>query len=543
MVIAALRRRMIRLTSLFFGLICLSHSGASSDIRSVHLKAVWQNPNLEDSIRFHAHDEFYALNNQANPDTTLHFLAYHYLLAQEKGNVSEQVSALNKKANILRLQRHYELALKTYNQALNAAIPLNKPLLNADITGNIANVFVYKSDYTNASRYFYESLDVYERYHFEPGIVRSRTSIGNIFLIMRNYDLALEYYNTVLSIVSSKNKNDRTLGILYCNMGLAYYHLQNYHQARDFYLKGIANYEEHNNLFFAAEGSCDLARIYLKLNDYKNAGKQADISINLNSRLSNPEGLLEAKIVKAQIAYLTNPALSCKMAEPLLKEVQLYENKEIKKDLYFLMYQCYKQNGQGSKALFMHENYARVSDSINQEIYQYKILEEAIHRDHEVRINKMLAQNRQKEDAAKINQLRLLLIIGLASVLIVSISAWMFILFRRKSKAKLHDLLTEIDLLKKTTQNELLVHKHIPSLDRLKIEEAISRRLNETDWLVLNILFNDPVASNKTIADRANLSVDGIGSSLRRMYEFFEIGDSKYKKISLITMAIKHSSR
>jgi hypothetical protein len=345
-----------------------------------------------------------------------------------------------------------------------------------------------------------------------------------------------------LSIVSSKNNKDRTLGILYCNIGLAYYHLQNYQQARDFYLKGIANYEENKNLFFAAEGFCDLARIYLKLNNYKNAEKQAVISINLNSRLNNPEGLLEAKIVKAQIAYFNNPALSCKMAEPLLKEVHLYENKEIKKDLYYLLYQCYKQNGQGNKALFMHENYARVSDSINQQIYQYKILEEAIHRNHEVRINKMLAQNRQKEDAAKINQLRLLLFIGLASVLVVSISGWMFILFRRKSKAKLHDLLKEIDLLKKTTQNELLVQKHIPSLDRLKIEEAISRRLNETDWLVLNILFNDPVASNKTIADRANLSVDGIGSSLRRMYDFFEIGDSKYKKISLITMAIKHSS-
>jgi hypothetical protein len=34
------------------------------------------------------------------------------------------------------------------------------------------------------------------------------------------------------------------------------------------------------------------------------------------------------------------------------------------------------------------------------------------------------------------------------------------------------------------------------------------------------------------------MSIDGIGSSLRRMYEYFELKDTKYKKIALIIKAI-----
>jgi len=49
------------------------------------------------------------------------------------------------------------------------------------------------------------------------------------------------------------------------------------------------------------------------------------------------------------------------------------------------------------------------------------------------------------------------------------------------------------------------------------------------------------VIPNKKIAEKAHMSVDGIGSSLRRMYDYFDIKDTKYKKISLLSDAIKRS--
>ena len=46
---------------------------------------------------------------------------------------------------------------------------------------------------------------------------------------------------------------------------------------------------------------------------------------------------------------------------------------------------------------------------------------------------------------------------------------------------------------------------------------------------------------NKEIAEKAYLSIDGVGSSLRRMYEYFKIHETKYKKIALLHNAIKIS--
>ena len=78
-------------------------------------------------------------------------------------------------------------------------------------------------------------------------------------------------------------------------------------------------------------------------------------------------------------------------------------------------------------------------------------------------------------------------------------------------------------------------------LNKPKLDSNIDRVLNETDWSILNILIKDPTVMNKQISEKANLSIDGVGSSLRRMYEYFEIKETKYKKIALLHKVIKIS--
>lgn len=121
----------------------------------------------------------------------------------------------------------------------------------------------------------------------------------------------------------------------------------------------------------------------------------------------------------------------------------------------------------------------------------------------------------------------------------------MFFYSRKKSiasKKKRDELLKEIKELKNSSNFGLPISAAKFELNRAKIETAIARKINETDWSVLNILLDDPVISNKDIAEKAFMSVDGIGSSLRRMYDYFEIEESKYKKTSLLMKAIKLSN-
>jgi len=79
-------------------------------------------------------------------------------------------------------------------------------------------------------------------------------------------------------------------------------------------------------------------------------------------------------------------------------------------------------------------------------------------------------------------------------------------------------------------------------LNHTRLNQALGRTLNETDWKVLNILLYHPALTKCGIAEKANLSVDGIGSSLRRMYGYFEVQETKYKKMALLHSAMKISA-
>mgnify|MGYP000135226234 FL=1 len=111
----------------------------------------------------------------------------------------------------------------------------------------------------------------------------------------------------------------------------------------------------------------------------------------------------------------------------------------------------------------------------------------------------------------------------------------------KKNKKRKDQLLNEIKLLKTRNLDSILGSQAF-KLSKEKIDTHLNRVLNKTDWNVLLILLDNPVAMNKEIADRAFMSIDGIGSSLRRMYDYFEIKETKYKKVSLILTAVKISN-
>ena len=103
-------------------------------------------------------------------------------------------------------------------------------------------------------------------------------------------------------------------------------------------------------------------------------------------------------------------------------------------------------------------------------------------------------------------------------------------------------LLAQIEELRKSRGGQVLVDSNGFELHRDRIEASLERALNETDWNVLNILLKDPSSTNAQIAENACLSVDGIGSSLRRMYVYFSVQETKYKKIALLHKAMNLSA-
>ena len=162
--------------------------------KSDDLKTVWENTKNPDSARFKALADFYILNNQAQPDTTLKVLDYYYQLAKEKNNTKELYNIANDRGGIYRLKEELDLSMRYYKEAEKLAVKLNDPALKATIIGNIGNVYANRKDYKRALQNFTNSFTICKKINDKKGESRMLSSIGNVYLYIQNYDLAIEYY-------------------------------------------------------------------------------------------------------------------------------------------------------------------------------------------------------------------------------------------------------------------------------------------------------------------------------------------------------------
>ncbi|MFQ3326820.1 MAG: tetratricopeptide (TPR) repeat protein, partial [Salibacteraceae bacterium] len=376
----------------------------------------------------------------------------------------------------------------------------------------------------------------------KEGEARILSALGSVYLEIGNYDLGLEYYQKSSIIYKEIKAVESAIAVVEMNIGLLQFRIKAYSEAKSSFEKALDLLQVDNNKFLTAGCYSLLAKIHLELNQLEEANVYAKKNLSLNKELDIESGILESEIIIAQITYKINIDSATKKGKLILTHLPKKTSKELKKKLYELLYMCYKSQNNLGLSLKMHENFTLYQDSIQIEKNSYAVIRETVKTDYELRIaeNKLESQKRKAE--LEVRQLKRTF--GIISISAIIISLLIFFLFSmsRKNKKRRNQLLDEIKKLKRNTNNELVLDSNRFDLSREKIELKLDRKLNETDWKVLNLLLDDPSITNKEIAEKAFLSLDGIGSTLRRMYEYFEIKESKYKKILLLLEAIKVSN-
>jgi tetratricopeptide (TPR) repeat protein len=571
--------------------------------KSTSLKTIWENNKNADTIRFKALAEYYKLNNQAEPDTTLTVLGYYYELAKETNNTKELYNVANDRGGIFRLKGQNDSAFNYYNEAEKLAQKLNDSVLIAANLGNKGNVYAAKNDYKNALQHFSSALKIYKSIKDIEGESHMLTSIGSVYLYIENFDLAIQYYEKALTIVKNVDVPPRRLAVNYINTGWANYELKKYEAAKTSYQKALKILEVTNDKFFLVSCYATLAKIHLALNHIQEANAYAVKNKALSTELNKVDFITEAQIIIAQLDLKKGNIKDAKVnAESILKSLDKNTSNELKSDLYDVLYKIYQAENNPVKSLEMYQQYSNYKDSVQQERNQLSLIREVVKNE----FGDLLTKN---EQALKSKQQQKIL--GIILLSIMSIGGIVFYYNRnlKRDRKKRDELLQEIENLKRygtlnlatfeknenrksietdapvvaevvqehqdnpienltqntevekptsaesqtieeNTENEKLNSDELNNLAvnaddfqlvKEKIEKAINRKLNPTDWNVLNILLKEPDISNKEIAEKAFMSVDGIGSSLRRMYMYFDIKETKYKKIALIMEAIKAS--
>lgn len=521
-------------------IIFVGFSFSQSEIDS--LKTIWTNDKEADSSRYKAIMHYYLNLSNYQLDSTLNLTNYHYKLAQQKSNIKEMILALNKKANIKSMIGNYDDALRHFAEAEKLLPNINNKSLTALVIGDKGIALAKLKKYAKALKLYTKALKIYKEGEKKIGQGRMLNNIAGIYLSIENYDLALKYYNESLEIFKTLKKSKRRLAILHLNIAFINLEKKEFNQAIFNYNQALKISEETKDNYFNAAGNISIARAYYKLNKIELAEKHAYKFIEINNKLNSNADMRDINLLLAKIEFKRNPILATIKAENLLSDLSEDYSHNYKKELYKLLYDCYKNSENSKKALKMYEQYVTHNDSINAKKNKFTIIREAIKNDFEMELYETKLKNEKEQSKLKVKQLQKTFFIILLSSLLIAGTIYYSRVQNLKNKNKLQSLLNELDQLKLNKDFDLLASKEQRLLNRNCIENSINRKLNETDWKVLNILFNNPVIQNKEIAKQAFLSVDGIGSSLRRMYDYFDIKETKYKKIALINDAIKRSS-
>ncbi len=521
----------LALSLLFPSIIQAQDSGTLSFLKN--LKA-------PDSLLFDTIDGYYDANIFAYPDAALAIAKYHVKIAREKNKPQEQIKALLAKALIHVVMEDIDLAVAEYDQTMGIAKQLNDQETIAKIHTNLGNVYLDRDLFVEALRSYNLSLPYFKNkkdYQTEGHILNN---IGLIYRQISSYDKALEYFEKALKLYE-KNPSYISDGNIFNNIGSIKSLQGKPHEAISNFDKAIEIFDSINNPRAKVDAYFEYAKALKEIGLKERAIQYSEAGVELSKKTQ-----LESKLIihKAQLAnFIMEEDLQG--AGKIVEEIKVLSHNDldfrIKIDIYDLFYKYYKVKNNYRVALEMYEKFKRCSDSLQVEKDKNAFLEKAIEYEYKEQLHQNQIKFQEEQNQLKQKQTKRSFLLLLLSMFFIFSTLFVAQNRIRKQKEKRQVLLQEIDKLKIEKDTNRPLQTEGFQLDRARIEQKIGRNINETDWKVLNILLDDPVISNKSIAEKAFMSIDGIGSSLRRMYQIFEIKDSRYKKISLLMEVIKLS--
>lgn len=520
---------------------CISSSNAYAQNKSEHAKAIWEDASIADSLRFNALHTFYEQNTFYQPDYVLQLTEYHIRLAEEKKNDKEKVNALSERSFAFFNKDDIAKAEENLEDAITIQITLDDTVSLARLYANLASVYREQGKFVETINYYNYSLQIFEGAQEEQNAAAVLGNLGLVFFDIRNHEIALHYFEKAREKYKKLNLHDK-VGYVSLNIGAIDFEKKNYKQSIANAEKALALFEESNNLLAIIDSYILLAKSLQKSNQTSQAVAYIHKSIEASQKLGNTSKMIENKILMAELHVESDIHTATRIGEEALAMLDANSDKKTKASLYNLLYKCYKGTNRIELSHSMYDQYVVYNDSIVKEQSNLELIKEAVNQEFKIKLLETQKSFEQSEKELKRTQIIKLSVIVLVFAVLVS---FIFFYFRRKinyDRKKREELVEEIEKLKKSGTLIAAGTAEAFQLDRVKIETSIQRKLNETDWNVLNVLSRNPVLSNKEIATQVFMSVDGIGSALRRMYDYFEIAESKYKKTDLIRKAIQISN-
>lgn len=470
------------------------------------------------------------------------------LVSVFKAKDTARVNLLNRIAYCL-YYNNSEKSLEYAYEAERLADSLDYALGVASSTHTIGLNHYYLSNYTQAIDYHHKSLFFKEKLGDSIGISRSLNNIGGVFYQMGSYSEAHEYYQKSLEIREALND---TGGIAYSlnNIGIIYEELGDYSRALENYEKSLKLKEELGDQKGIASSLNNIGHLSFLSGDYNKALLEYEQALEIDLKLDNKPDLVtrymnigdvywKLKNTEKAIYYLNKSVKLARKIGCLIGEKYDYER----------LFRIYESTGNYKKAFESHVILKALNDSIFSEknikevaalTYKYKHQKEK----HAIELKQqkkdaVLAKERQK------TKYRVCVFFAVCTIVIIFLAAKLRIRSIKISAEK-EMLLNEIKILESVavvhmaSSNNSSAEKNI---DRTKIDSAIKTKLNNSDWNILILLCKNPTIKNRQLSEQISLSIDGVRSSLKKMYRLFNINnESENQRMALVVKAFRISN-
>lgn len=210
--------------------------------------------------------------------------------------------------------------------------------------------------------------------------------------------------------------------------------------------------------------------------------------------------------------------------------------------VYDLIYKAYKQKGNTEMALEYREKMTSKSEVKKVEA-RNEIMIKKIKNHLNEQIEEKQKKNSEEKEAMEWRELKNAICIIIGALVLIAILLFYFSYKGRQEALEKEALLKEIETLKsKVAYNSV----SLPSqghFNKQKVDHYTSHKLNESDWAILECMYQNPSITIPKIGESVHMSVGGVKSSLKKMYRIFEINDVTNKKYYLTKAVLELSSK
>lgn len=231
---------------------------------------------------------------------------------------------------------------------------------------SVLGYFYRKKDFFNiALEHLINALEMCRDSGNKNRIFMALWNIGGVYLDMKEYSKAIDYYRQALEFLDRGNPKETRW--LHCthNIGLCYLYMGKFQDAQTYLENALHGFEASGDRNWIATACTNLGRVYGELDRPESALKSLAKARRLSKGVGDKLGLLDSLYQSGKtFQKLKNYGQAKVFYDQSLKIIETLNDKSSLEPLYKSYSELYSATGDCKKALDYHEKYSQVRDHL-----------------------------------------------------------------------------------------------------------------------------------------------------------------------------------